>query len=139
MRNSHGNSHGNSHFRNSHEIATRDKIATKLLNLSCVLRTAKKIATEIATPPIFLATLGNMWVFEHIHGYFCKTRLFFFSPYGRVHGATPYTGLHKGLHPLQKAIPLHRAISLHGATPYTGLPPYTGLSPDTILTLLKHF
>ena len=24
-----------------------------------------------------------MWVFEHIHGYFCKTRLFCFTPYGR--------------------------------------------------------
>ena len=31
-----------------------------------------------------LATRQNIWVFEHSHGYICKTRLFFFSPYGRA-------------------------------------------------------
>ena len=48
---------GNSHAGNSHEIATRNKIATPFLDASRRLRTAKKIATKIATPPIFLATV----------------------------------------------------------------------------------
>ena len=47
----------NSHSRNSHEIDTKMKIDTFCADAWAQMSTAKKIATKIDTPAIFLATL----------------------------------------------------------------------------------